>query len=344
MNHSLRTADLDFNLPEALIAQYPAPERDEARLLVVDRGSGTIQEDVYRHIGSYLRSGDCLVLNDTRVIRARLTGRKASGGQVEVFLLRCRHGREWEALVRPSARVRPGTRIALPGGLAAVVQGHLGDGRRVVEFDRDDVLNALETAGAVPLPPYIGRKAPDVADHTRYQTVYARQPGAVAAPTAGLHLTSALLEGLNALGIAHTYLTLHVGYGTFKPVAAERLDEHSVDPEEFVFPEATAARLNATRARGGRVVAVGTTSTRVLETQCRDGRFVAGAGETSAYFYPPYTFRAVDALQTNFHLPKSSLLALVCAFAGTELTLAAYRHAVERGFRFYSYGDTMLIL
>ncbi|HNR31108.1 MAG TPA: tRNA preQ1(34) S-adenosylmethionine ribosyltransferase-isomerase QueA [Candidatus Hydrogenedentes bacterium] len=340
----MRTAELDYELPHELIAQHPCPERDGARMLVLDRATRTYHEDVFRNMPHYLRAGDCAVLNNTRVIRARLLGRKPSGGVVELFLLHEDGPGDWRALVRPSSRVRPGTPVRLASGLEATVGEVLAEGRRRVAFNRPDVLETLEAVGEVPLPPYIHRDAPDPNDPTRYQTVYAAIPGAVAAPTAGLHFTAEVLAALEAVGVQRAFLTLHVGYGTFKPVTAEDLAAHTVDPESFTLPEATAATLNATRARGGRVVAVGTTTTRVLETQYRDGAYHPGIGTTDRYIHPPYQFAGVDVLQTNFHLPRSSLLALVCAFAGVEFILEAYRHAIERRFRFYSYGDVMLIL
>lgn len=340
----MRTADLDYALPEDLIAQQPCPERDEARMLVLDRATGEMTVDVFKNVARYLRAGDCQVLNDTRVIRARLHGRKPTGGRVEIFLLHEEAPGAWTALVRPSAKVKPGTAVELGGGVTAEVAEVLPGGQRRVCFARPDVLEVLEQRGEIPLPPYIRREHPEDNDLRRYQTVYAAQPGAVAAPTAGLHFTDRVFASLDAEGVRRTRLTLHVGYGTFKPVTAETLDAHSVDAEDFWFPREAADLLNETRQSGGRVVAVGTTAARVLETQHRGGRFEPGQGATSLYIYPPYTFRAVDALQTNFHLPRSSLLALVCAFAGTRLTLDAYRYAVEQRFRFYSYGDVMLIL
>ena len=336
--------ELDYELPEALIAQHPCEKRDESRLLIVDRKTGSIQEDVFRNVGDYLRSGDCLALNETRVIRARLRGRKATGGRVEIFLLHEHAPGEWDALVRPSAKVAPGTRVRLTADIAATVEGALSGGRRRVRFDQPDVLQALEACGEVPLPPYIQRKGPEVPDLTRYQTVYAQSPGAVAAPTAGLHFTEDVFADLERRGVRRAALTLHVGYGTFSPLRAKRVEAHMLEPEEFILPEATAEVLNATRERGGRIVAVGTTSTRVLEFQFRHGRFQSGEGSTGLYIYPSYEFRAVDVLQTNFHLPRSSLLALVYAFAGTELAREAYRYAIEEKFRFYSYGDVMLIV
>ena len=339
----MKTADLDYDLPEELIAQHPATPRDAARLMVVDRESGRITLDEYRNVAGYLRAGDCMVVNDTRVIRARVYAKKASGGRIELFLLRELAPGSWEALVRPSARVRPGTAVHLAGGLSAIVDEILPDGRRRVTFDRPDVVALLEEVGEIPLPPYIHRTAREPGDVERYQTVYAAHPGAVAAPTAGLHFTPRVFESLDRAGIRRVSLTLHVGYGTFKPILAEDLAAHTVDPEWFSFSAAAAQQLNETRARGGRVAAVGTTSTRVLETQFSGGHFHAGEGETAHYIHPPYTFRAVDVLQTNFHLPRSSLLALVFAFAGRDLMLEAYARAVRERFRFYSYGDVMLI-
>ncbi len=338
------TTELDYELPPDRIAQHPAEPRDASRLLVLDRASGGVQLDVFRNIGAYLRRGDCLVMNDTRVIRARLRGRKSSGGQVEIFLLRERSPGVWTALIRPSARVKPGTIVQIAGTLDAVVGDIVQDGQRLVHFDASDVLERLEMIGEIPLPPYILRSHPDSSDLTRYQTVYARSPGAVAAPTAGLHFTPETLAALDRAGIRHATITLHVGYGTFKPIMADTLEEHSVDSEDYVLSEETAAVLNRVRAEGGRIVAVGTTSARVLETCFRGGSFCAESGETGLYIHPPYTFRAVDALQTNFHLPRSSLLALVCAFAGKDRTFEAYRLAICEKFRFYSYGDAMLIL
>lgn len=340
----MRTDELDYHLPEDLIAQTPAERRDASRLLVLDRGQRSIREDVFSNLPAYLRPGDCLVLNDTRVVKARLRAAKPTGGQVEILLLREIGERVWEALVRPSARVKPGTVVRTPGGLELAIGEALPEGQRRVMFFVDDVLRTLETSGEVPLPPYIRRERPDAADAARYQTIYAGPPGAVAAPTAGLHFTEAVFAALDAKGVRRATLTLHVGYGTFKPVQVERLEDHTVDPEDFDFPEETARVLNETRAAGGRVVAVGTTSTRVLETQYQDGRYQPGHGVTNKYIYPPYAFRAVDALVTNFHLPRSSLLALVCAFGGMEFVLDAYHYAVERRFRFYSYGDAMLIM
>ncbi len=340
----MKTARLDYTLPEELIAQHPCEKRDASRLLVLDRARQTMRVDVFRNVASYLRPGDCTVLNDTRVIRARLKGKKATGGRVEIFLLRETAPGVWEALVKPSRRVRPGAVVHITPTVKVTVHDILPGGRRRVSFDSPDVLRILEGSGEIPLPPYIRRDHPDATDLTRYQTVYARAPGAVAAPTAGLHFTQAVFDSLDETDVRRTHLTLHVGYGTFRPIQAENLEDHTLEPEPFDFPDETAALLDRTRAEGGRVVAVGTTCTRVLETQFRDGAYHGGAGLTDRYIYPPYTFGAVDVLQTNFHLPRSSLLALVCAFAGVEFVLEAYRFAVQQRFRFYSYGDAMLLL
>lgn len=340
----MKTAALHYDLPQELIAQQPAAQRDASRLLVLDRQAQTFTATAFATIGEWLRPGDRLVLNDTRVIRARLHGAKPTGGKVEIFLLHERAPGDWEALVRPSAKTRPGSPVLLPGGIRATVGDVLPGGRRAVVFDTPDVLAVLERIGEIPLPPYIHRDHPESSDLTRYQTVYAAHPGAVAAPTAGLHFTEDLFRALDARGIARSFLTLHVGYGTFRPIQAETLAEHRVEAEEFELTEPTASELNRTRAEGGRIVAVGTTSTRVLETQHRDGAFHPGNGSTDTYLYPPHVFTGVDALITNFHLPQSSLLALVCAFAGTDFVLDAYRYAVQERFRFYSYGDAMLIV
>lgn len=340
----MKTAELDYALPATLIAQHPVSDRDGSRMMVLDRAERTIRLDAFRNLPLHLRAGDCLVLNDTRVIRARLQARKSSGGRVEVFLLREMSPCEWEALVRPSARVRPGTPVQLAGGMTATIGEVLEEGRRHVTFDRPDVIALLEDIGGIPLPPYIHRSEANAKDATHYQTVYATSPGAVAAPTAGLHFTPEVFAALDTAGIRRAMLTLHVGYGTFKPITEDELSEHRVDPEYYSFSESAAALLNDIRATGGRIAAVGTTSTRVLETVYRNGRFEAGEGVTNHYIYPPYAFHAVDMLQTNFHLPKSSLLALVCAFAGRDFIMEAYRRAVEERFRFYSYGDVMLIL
>jgi S-adenosylmethionine:tRNA ribosyltransferase-isomerase len=338
------TAELDYDLPERLIAQQPAARRDQSRLLVVDRRSGDLREDIFARLPDYVEAGDCLALNDTRVIRARLKGQKDTGGKIELFLLREIEPGAWEVLVRPSSRVKPGSAVRIGDAVRATVEEATGRGTRRVRFDVYDVLGVLETAGEIPLPPYVRRDASGQNDAERYQTIYASRSGAVAAPTAGLHFTPEVFAELESKGIQQARLTLHVGYGTFKPVVAERIEQHQVEPEEFDLSALAAERFNAARAAGRRVVAVGTTSARVLETQFCDGKYRPAGGVTRFCIFPPHRFRGVDALLTNFHLPRSSLLALVCAFAGKDLTFAAYRYAIANEFRFYSYGDAMLIL
>ena len=338
------TADFDYQLPARLIAQQPAP-RGASRLFVIDAQKG----DRHRSIGdlpAILRAGDLLVVNDTRVVPARLFARRPAaggrgGGRVELLLVEKTAAREWTALVKPGRRARPGTRLELASGLGAEVRGKLADGRHVVLFS-EPVEPHLETLGHVPLPPYI--KRPDrQADRERYQTVYAAVDGAIAAPTAGLHFTRELLAALEARGIEVAALTLHVGIGTFKPVTAELVHEHVMEPERYELPAATVAAVEAARERGGRVVAVGTTVVRTLESAAARGALQAGSGTTSLFITPGYELRAVDLLLTNFHLPKSTLLMLVAAFAGRERILAAYQEAIAEGYRFYSYGDAMLV-
>ncbi|HLT57740.1 MAG TPA: tRNA preQ1(34) S-adenosylmethionine ribosyltransferase-isomerase QueA [Limnochordales bacterium] len=338
-------SDFDYDLPPALIAQQPVEPRDAARLLVVHRDSGKLEHRVFRDLPAYLRAGDVLVLNDTRVLPARLLGAKeTTGGRVEVLLLR-RHGPDtWEALVRPGRRVPVGTRIVFAGGrLAAVVLDRTAAGGRLLRFEPADDLDArLAELGQVPLPPYIREP---LADPERYQTVYAREAGSAAAPTAGLHFTPALLERLRAQGVLLVHLTLHVGLGTFRPVQVERVQDHRMHAEFYAVPAETAAAVNEAKEEGRRVVAVGTTAARTLEAVADDeGRVEAGEGWTDLFIYPGYRWKVVDALVTNFHLPRSTLLMLVSAFLGRERTLAAYQEAVERGYRFFSFGDAMLIL
>ena len=339
----MHISELDYELPEELIAQHPADRRDASRLLVVDRASGEMHIDVYRNVANYLRTGDCIALNRTRVIRARLHATRPSGGKAEIFLLHEIAPGEWEALVKPSAKIAPGTRVTI-GPVTATIGERHGDGRRRVAFDTPDVLSVLEQTGEVPLPPYIRRGRSEPSDAARYQTIYAHEPGSVAAPTAGLHFTDDVFASLDAKGIQRATVTLHVGYGTFSPIRTDNIEDHKLEAELFEVSQQSADTLNTTRANGGRIVAVGTTTTRVLESQSVDGAIRAGSGETAHYIYPPYKFRNVDALQTNFHLPRSSLLALVYAFGGTELMREAYRRAIAEKFRFYSYGDVLLIL
>jgi S-adenosylmethionine:tRNA ribosyltransferase-isomerase len=342
----LKIRDFDYELPKGAIAQEPLAERDASRLLVLDRRDGSLRHHVFRELPTLLEPGDLVVLNRTRVVPARLLGRRASGGQAEVLLIRRVAGDEWEALVRPGRRLRPGDRVEIAPGAAVGIESEAEgpDGRRRVRLLFEGGADALEGLGHVPLPPYIRR--PDrPEDRERYQTTYAREPGSVAAPTAGLHFTPGLLGELRSRGIDVAELVLHVGPGTFKPVTVDDVAQHTVAPEPFVLPAETAEAIASARARGGRVVSVGTTTTRVLESAaCGEGRVRGGAGDTHLVIVPGFSFRVVDALITNFHLPRSSLLLLVSAFAGRERVLSAYASALASGYRFYSYGDAMLIL
>ena len=342
----MRLEDLDYELPASAIAQEPAPERAAARLLVLDRTSDDRRHARISDLPGLLRAEDLLVLNDTRVIPARVRGRRPSGGRLEVLLVRATStdGEEWEALVRGAPRV--GERVHFADG-AGEWTADLGDGRWHLRLAVGASVEAwLARVGEVPLPPYIRRPdGPRAADVDRYQTTFARVAGAVAAPTAGLHFTPALFDALRAAGIGVTTLTLHVGPGTFLPIRSGSLDGHVVLPEAYVVPAAAADAVAATRGAGGRVVAVGTTSVRALESAAAaDGSLTAGAGEATLFVRPGHRFRAVDALLTNFHLPRTSLLALVAAFAGWPRVRDAYVDAVARGYRFYSFGDAMLIL
>jgi S-adenosylmethionine:tRNA ribosyltransferase-isomerase len=336
----------DYDLPLELIAQEPAERRDQSRMMVVDRGANTFRDGCFSEMAELLQPGDCLVVNDTRVIPARLVGQRLpSGGKAELFLIRQRDEWEWEALARPGRKLRPGTQVSFGGGrLLAAITGPGEGGLRLVRFSgRGALSDLLDELGATPLPPYIKRPAPRPEDRERYQTVYASRPGAVAAPTAGLHFTPEVLQALEARGVRRATITLHVGWGTFQPVETERIEDHVIHEECYEVSEAAAETANAVRAAGGRIVAVGTTTVRTLETCASEDGVRAGSGWTRCFIYPGYTFRAVDALLTNFHLPRSSLLMLVSAFAGRELILAAYQAAVERRYRFFSYGDCMFI-
>ena len=343
-------AQFDYALPADRIAQEPAEPRDAARLLLLDRQSGAIRDARVRDLGCFLRVGDCLVVNDTRVLPARLLGRiDGTARDVEVLLLHPVDpaGQDWAALLRPARCCPVGTTVVLGDGIAcATVTAREDLGRAQVRLDGvGRVEDFLAAHGFPPLPPYIRRyRKPGGEDWARYQTVYATRPGAVAAPTAGLHFTEELLAGIQAQGIELHRVTLHVGPGTFRPVRVERVAEHRVEPERFEVSEATATAVARARREGRRVVAVGTTTVRALEMAARrDGRVAAGAGWTDLTIVPGHEFRAVDVLLTNFHLPRSSLLLLVSAFAGRERVLRAYAHAVAAGYRFYSYGDAMLI-
>jgi S-adenosylmethionine:tRNA ribosyltransferase-isomerase len=336
----LGRADFHYELPEALIAQAPLPERGASRLLALDGANGALRDLSFRDLDALLRPGDVLVRNDTRVIAARVHGRKDSGGKVELLVERVIGERRFLAQLKASKATTAGREIRLAEGAVATVLARVGE-LYELELDRP-VATFLERAGEVPLPPYIHR-APDESDRERYQTVYAQAPGAVAAPTAGLHFDAAAFARLAARGVAIADLTLHVGAGTFQPPRVADLDRHEMHAERYRVPEATLAAIAAARALGGRVVAVGTTVLRALESAASGGALRAGAGETRLFIRPGYRFHVVDALITNFHLPESTLLMLVCAFAGHAELLAAYRHAVAERYRFFSYGDAMFV-
>jgi S-adenosylmethionine:tRNA ribosyltransferase-isomerase len=341
----------DFDLPDASIAQEPAPERDASRLLVLPRRASletlpaALEHRSFKDLPSLLRAGDLLVLNETAVFPARLLGKRAkTGGKAEVLLLSPLTENRWEALVKTKGTLVPGEAIdvsSTEGGAALVFEGWLGEGRARVAFpEGTDPFEVAARVGHVPLPPYVRRDADSAADRARYQTVYAREPGAVAAPTAGLHFTKAIFEALEQRGVLTARLVLHVGLGTFQPVRVERVEEHKMHSERYAIPDATREALAAARREGRRIVACGTTTVRALESFAASG---AAQGSTEIFIYPPRDFALVDALITNFHLPRSTLLMLVSAFAGRERVLAAYREAIARGYRFYSYGDAMLI-
>ncbi len=346
-----RVADYDYTLPEDRIARYPTERRDESRLLVLNPVSGAVRHRIFRNVVELIQPGDLLVVNESRVMPARLLGVKPTGAPAEILLLRpagsvdwSRPGALWEALVRPGGKLKPGRTVVVSEQLSVQIVDGAAGGGRIVRLDTDlDPLEALERFGHVPLPPYLGRPDEPM-DRGRYQTVYARTPGSVAAPTAGLHFTEGLLSELEARGVERAVITLHVGPGTFRPVEAEDPAEHHMHTEMFEIPEETTRAVASVRASGGRVWAVGTTVVRALESAATDdGRIRPGSGVTDLFIRPPFHFRVVDALITNFHLPRSSLLMLVAAFGGYEPVMAAYAEAVGEGYRFYSYGDAMLI-
>lgn len=347
--------DLDYALPPALIAQQPAKQREAARLLSLDRRTGNIQDSVIERFPELLRAGDLLVLNDTKVLPARFLAQRKTGGIIPGLFVAEEHRGVWRVLLQGSGRLRLGEVLQLIDTSGEIIdmelREHDGAGQWQVHVPAAGAAEEiLERIGQTPLPPYIRRrkadKATDDVDRLRYQTVYARNPGAIAAPTAGLHLTQALLDGLQKREVAIAYVTLHVGPGTFQPVTVERLRDHIMHAERFELPQPTAEAVDACQRRGGRVVAVGTTVVRVLEHAASltdDGNVEPRRGSTDLFIYPPYRFHVVDALLTNFHLPRSTLLALVMAFAGTEFVRKAYEHAIEREYRFYSFGDAMFI-
>ncbi|MBL1223589.1 tRNA preQ1(34) S-adenosylmethionine ribosyltransferase-isomerase QueA [Enterococcus sp. BWR-S5] len=341
----LSTEDFDFELPEELIAQTPLADRTASRLLVLNRESGEIEDKHFSEIIDELNAGDALVMNDTRVLPARLYGEKPdTGGHLEVLLLTNTEGDTWETLIKPAKRAKVGTKISFGDGrLKATVIKELDHGGRIITFDYEGIfLEIIESLGEMPLPPYIKER---LDDPDRYQTVYAKESGSAAAPTAGLHFTQELLERIQAKGVELVYLTLHVGLGTFRPVSVDNISEHEMHSEFYRLTEESAAKLNEVRDAGGKIIAVGTTSIRTLETIGTkfDGKIKADSGWTNIFITPGYEFKIVQAFSTNFHLPKSTLVMLVSAFAGRELTLAAYQHAINEKYRFFSFGDAMFV-
>ena len=339
----MKKSDFDFDLPRELIAQAPLPERSASRLLLLDVAAGSREDRMFRELPGFLRKGDLLVFNDTRVLPARLYGRKASGGAVEIMLERVTGAHEATVQLRVSKKPKEGTRIELADGSFAVVLGRDEEFFRLRFESPEPLEKLLLRLGEMPLPPYIERP-PEAADQERYQTVYAREPGAVAAPTAGLHFDQPLLDTLSGRGVDFGYVTLHVGAGTFQPVRADDIGEHHMHREWLNVGAGLVEHIHRTRAAGGRVIAVGTTVVRALEAATVDGTLRPFAGETQIFIFPGYKITSIDGLITNFHLPQSTLLMLVSALAGREFMLGAYRHAVEQRYRFFSYGDAMLIL
>lgn len=343
---SLKVDLFDFDLPEELIAQTPLKDRTSSRLMVLDKETGKLEHDIFKNIKAYLRAGDCLVLNDTKVLPARLFGEKEeTGAKIEVLLLKQVEGDTWETLVKPAKRIKEGSVIRFGDGrLTAVCVGEKDHGGRIFTFQYEGIFyEVLESLGEMPLPPYIKEQ---LEDKDRYQTVYAKERGSAAAPTAGLHFTEELLEELKDMGVHIAFITLHVGLGTFRPVSVDDVDEHEMHAEFYQVTEGTARLLNEVREKGGRIITVGTTSTRTLETiaTANDGKFVSDSGWTNIFIYPGYEFKAIDGMITNFHLPKSTLIMLVSALAGRENVLHAYQTAVKEKYRFFSFGDAMLIV
>lgn len=336
----------DFHLPEELIAQTPLEQRDASRLMVLNKETGSVKHHMFHDLLDDVQEGDCLVLNDTRVLPARLFGTKEdTGANIEVLLLKQTQGDTWETLVKPAKRVKEGTVISFGDGrLTAVCKEMSDQGGRLLEFNYEGIFyEVLEQLGEMPLPPYIKER---LDDQERYQTVFAREQGSAAAPTAGLHFTEEMLEQLKEKGVHIAFLTLHVGLGTFRPVSVDDLEEHDMHSEFYQVSEGTAALLNSVREKGGRIISVGTTSTRTLETIATEhnGKFVASSGWTNIFIFPGYEFKAIDGMITNFHLPKSTLIMLVSALAGRENVISAYEQAVAEKYRFFSFGDAMLIL
>ena len=344
MNQPLLRSDYAYHLPEELIAQHPLDRRDDSRLLCLGRGDGAICHRRFRELPQLLRSGDVLVMNDSRVLPSRLLGhREGTGGAAELLLLEQKGKDLWETLARPGKKLRPGSRVVFGDGLlVGEVTDTLEGGNRLVRFSYqgENFFTVLERIGQMPLPPYITER---LEDGERYQTVYSRQPGSAAAPTAGLHFTPELLEALRGRGVQTGFVTLHVGLGTFRPVKADNITDHHMHLEHYTVPEETARLVNAAKTEGRRVIAVGTTSCRTLESAWKEGALTPGPGSTGIFIYPGYKFQVLDGLITNFHLPESTLIMLVSAFAGYESTMNAYREAVQERYRFFSFGDAMFI-
>lgn len=341
----MKTSDFDYDLPGELIAQDPLADRSASRLMVLDKETGRIKHEIFHDIAGYLKKGDCLVINDTRVIPARLIGeRENTGGRVELLLLKRRKKDVWETLAKPGKKAKPGTTVCFGGGmLKATVEDVIEEGNRLVRFSYDGIFEELlDRLGQMPLPPYITH---ELKDKNRYQTVYAEHEGSAAAPTAGLHFTRELLDEIEKMGVRIAHVTLHVGLGTFRPVKVEDVAQHHMHKEYYRVDEEAAQRINETKKNGGRVICVGTTSCRTIESAADENGIVhAGEGDTGIFIYPGYRFKVLDALITNFHLPQSTLLMLVSALAGTDHIMQAYKEAVKEQYRFFSFGDAMLIM
>ncbi|MGA2315896.1 MAG: tRNA preQ1(34) S-adenosylmethionine ribosyltransferase-isomerase QueA [Thermodesulfobacteriota bacterium] len=342
----MRIEEFDYHLPTSLIAQYPSPQRGETSLMILHRQTGVIEHRAFQDITRYLNSSDLLVMNNTRVLPARLIGKKETGGRIEMLLIPSWNGikGEWKALIKGSGKVKRGARIRFEQGLEGEVE-EIRNGKTKVNFSyQGEVMEILQKIGHIPLPPYI-KRGDEPLDRERYQTVLAERDGSIAAPTAGLHFTHALLQSLKENRVRTTTITLHIGIGTFAPVKTCDIEDHTIEAEWIEISEETAREIEDTKARGGKVIAVGTTTTRALESfSNRNGGVRPGKGMTSLFIYPPYRFHVIDGLVTNFHLPKSTLIMLVSAFAGKDLLMMAYQEAIRRKYRFYSYGDSMLIL
>ncbi len=336
----LKLSDFDYELPKELIAKYPVEPRDACRLMVLDRKTQKIEHRIFRDIIDYLQEGDLLVLNDTKVIPARLQGKKETGAKIEIFLLRPITENRWEVLIKNIKRLKPGQKVIFGGDFSAKLVEKFEEGKALVEFEGKDINALIKKYGHIPLPPYIERKDEEK-DKDYYQTVFARKEGAVASPTAGLHFTNELLKKLEKKGVKKAFVTLHVGLGTFRPIQTEDITKHKMHEEYYHIPEETLKLIQETKEKGKSVVAVGTTVVRTLETYAQTGKT---EGFSDIFIYPPYQFKMVDRLITNFHLPKSTLLLLVSAFAGKEFIFKAYEEAVRKKYRFFSYGDAMLIL